>query len=41
MQLIVSAADMCVTIIVIRQVAASVAIMQVVFSAVHYGRDCF
>ena len=41
MQLEVPAANMCVTIFfVIRQMGVSVAIMQVVFSAVHYTHDC-
>ena len=42
MQLEVSAAHMQVTIcIVIMQMGVSVAIMQVLFSAVHYAYDCF
>ena len=41
MQVTVSAANMWVTIfIVIMQMGVSVAIMQVVFSAVHYVHDC-
>ena len=42
MQVIVSAAKMWLTIFVaIMQMRVSVAIMQVVFSAVHYAHDCF
>ena len=42
MQLDVSAANKWVTIfIVIMQMGVSAAIMQVVFSAVHYAHDCF
>ena len=42
MQLEVSAANMQVTtLIAIMQMGVSVAIMQVVFSAVHYAHDCF
>ena len=42
MQLTVSAANMLATIfIVIMQMGVSVAIMQVLFSAVHYTHDCF
>ena len=42
MQVTVSAAKMWVTIfVIIMQVGVSVAIMQVVFSAVHYAHDCF
>ena len=42
MQVIVSAANMWMTIfIVIFQVEVSVAVMQVVFSAVPYAHDCF
>ena len=42
MQMTVSAANMWVTIfVVIMQMEVSVAIMQVVFSAVHYPHDCF
>ena len=42
MQVIVSAANMWVTIFVlIMQIGVSVAIMQVVFSAVHYTHDRF
>ena len=42
MQVAVSATKMWVTIfVVIVQIGVSVAIMQVVFSAVHYGHDCF
>ena len=41
-QLEVSAANMWVTIFVlIMQMGVSVAIMQVVFSVVHYAHDCF
>ena len=41
-QVTVSAANMWVTIfIVITQVGVPVAIMQVVFSAVHYANNCF
>ena len=41
MQVTVSAANMWMTIfIVIMQMGVSVAIMQVVFSAVHYAHDC-
>ena len=41
MQVTVSAANVCLIIfIVIMQRGVSVAIMQVVFSAVHYARDC-
>ena len=41
MKVTVSAANIWVTIfIVIMQKGVSVAIMQVVFSAVHYARDC-
>ena len=41
MQVTVSAANMWVTIfIVIMQMEVSVAIMWVVFSAVHYAQDC-
>ena len=42
MQVTVSAANVwATTFIVIMQMGASVAIMQVVFSAVHYALDCF
>ena len=42
MQMTVSAANMWVTIfIIVMLVGDSVAIMQVVFSAVHYAHDCF
>ena len=42
MQVTVSAAKIWVTIfVVIMQMGVSVAIMQVVFSAVHYAHDCF
>ena len=42
MQMTVSAANMWVTyFVVIMQTGVSVAIMQVVFSAVHYAHDCF
>ena len=42
MQLEVSAGNMWVTIlIVVMQMGVSVAIMQVVFSAVDYAHDCF
>ena len=42
MQVTVSAAKMWLTIFnVIMQMGVSVAIMQVVFSAVHYAHDCF
>ena len=42
MQVTASAAKMWVTIfVVIMQMGVSVAIMQVVFSAVHYALDCF
>ena len=42
MQVPVSAANMGVTIfVVIMQMGVSVAIMQVVFSAVHYAHGCF
>ena len=42
MQVTVSAANMWITIfIVIMEMGAPVTIMQVVFSAVHYARDCF
>ena len=41
MQVAVSAANMRVTIIiVITQIGTSVAVMQVVFSAVHYAHGC-
>ena len=41
MQATVSAANMWVTIfIVIMQMGVSIAIMQVVFSEVHYAHDC-
>ena len=41
MQVTVSAANMWVTIFVIMQMGVSVAIVQVVFSAVYYARDRF
>ena len=42
MQMTVAAANMWVTIfIIVMLVGDSVAIMQVVFSAVHYAHDCF
>ena len=42
MQVTVSAAKMWLTIfVVIMQMGVSVAITQVVFSAVHYAHDCF
>ena len=42
MQVTVSAANMWLTVfVVIMQIGVSVAIMQVVFSAVHYAHDCF
>ena len=42
MQVTVSAAKFWVTIfVVIMPMGVSVAIMQVVFSAVHYAHDCF
>ena len=42
MQVIVSAVKLWVTIfVVITKMGVSVAIMQVVFSAVHYAHDCF
>ena len=42
MQFTVSSANIWVTIfIVIMQMGVSIAIMQVVFSAVHYAHDCF
>ena len=42
MQVTVSAANMWVTIfVVVMQMEVSFPIIQVVFSAVHYGHDCF
>ena len=42
MQVKISAANMCVMIfIVIMQMGVCIAIMQVVFSVVHYTHDCF
>ena len=42
MQVSVSAAKMWLTVfVVIMQMGVSVAIIQVVFSAVHYAHDCF
>ena len=42
MQVTVSSAQMWLTIFVaIKQMGVSVAIMQLVFSAVHYVHDCF
>ena len=40
-QVTVSAGNIWVTNIVIMQMGVSVAIMQVVFSTVHYAHDCF
>ena len=40
-QVTVSAGNIWVTNIVIMQMGVSVAVMQVVFSTVHYAHDCF